>query len=299
MAKESRVGRTRAGIAVIGAGNWGSSLAAAVVSAGIPLVEVVVRRADDGRREIGGVRTVPLASAALDAEVLWICVPDGEIASVAGQIVRRRPKMKGQVVLHSSGALTVETLAVARLAGAKTGGVAPIFSFPTREPVVFAGTLFAVELAADAGPGLWRRLAALVRRLGGRPLRIASAQKVLYHAAATMASPLLVSALHAAVATARKAGLGQEEAEGVVGALATATVRNYFEKGSARSFSGAFARGDAGTVELHLRALVAHPMLHGLYRQLARHAVDALPVKNGLELGRVLDLAGRKRRVRD
>jgi predicted short-subunit dehydrogenase-like oxidoreductase (DUF2520 family) len=81
--------------------------------------------------------------------------------------------------------------------------------------------------------------------------------------------------------------------------LATATVRNYFEKGSARSFSGAFARGDAGTVELHLRALVAHPMLHGLYRQLARHAVDALPVKNGLELGRVLDLAGRKRRVRD
>ncbi len=298
--------RLRSGISVIGAGNWGSSLAGGVVAAGIPLVEVVVRKPQPRKptqRRIGslagGLATVVFEHAALDAEVLWICVPDGEIASVAAEIAARRPDLRGQIIVHSSGALTVEVLAAARLAGAEVGGIAPAFSFPTREPVGLVGVRFAVEAAAESGTALWRRLAALARKLGGKPFRIASERKVLYHAAATMASPLLVSALQAAVATAGLAGLSSAEAKAVVEVLAATTLRNYFERGAARSFSGAFARGDAGTVELHLRALEAHPMLHSVYRELARHAVEALPVKNGAEWDRVLDLAELKPRMRD
>jgi predicted short-subunit dehydrogenase-like oxidoreductase (DUF2520 family) len=297
MGKGSIVRGLRRGVAVIGAGNWGSSLAAGMVAAGIPLREVVVR--SQTRRRICGLAPVTLQKAALDAEVLWICVPDGEIASVAEAIAARRPDLRGQVVVHSSGALTAAALEAVRLAGARVGGIAPVHSFPTREPVSLAGVLFAVETGLLGGEPLWRRLASLVRRLGGRPMRILPEKKVLYHAAATMASPLLVSALQAAVATAGLAGLEAREAEAIVRVLATATLGNFFEKGAARSFSGAFARGDAGTVEVHLGALAEHPMLHGLYRELARHAVASLPVKNGAELGRVLDSAKEKRRVRD
>ncbi len=286
--------RIRKGIAVIGAGNWGSSLAAGVVAAGIPLVEVVVRNLRGRRREFGGV-VVATDRASYDAEVLWICVPDGEIAAVAEQIAARRDDLRGQVVVHSSGALTVEALEAARLAGAGVGGIAPVFSFPTRDPVALRGVLFAVE----SGPGQARRLAGIVRRLGGKPLRISSESKVLYHAAATMASPLLVSALQAAVATAGLAGLTRQDAEAVVSVLAETTLRNFFAQGEARSFSGAFARGDAKTVELHLRALLEHPKLHRTYLALARNAVESLPVRNGLELERVLDSADGKRRVRD
>ena len=91
-----------------------------------------------------------------------------------------------------------------------------------------------------------------------------------------------------AVETAQLAGLQKGDAEAVVGVLALATLRNYFEKGSERSFSGAFARGDAGTVELHLQALLAHPTLHTIYLELARHAVSSLAVRNWVELERVL-----------
>jgi predicted short-subunit dehydrogenase-like oxidoreductase (DUF2520 family) len=287
--------RTREGIAVIGAGNWGSSLAAGVVAAGIPLVEVVVRGAARGRAKFGGIAAVSWEKVKLDAEVLWICVPDGEIADVAEQITAQRGDLRGQVVVHSSGALTIAALDAVAGAGAGVGGIAPVFSFPTRTPVALDGMLFVVE----AGTGQARGLAALVRRLGGKPLRVSSGSKVLYHAAATMASPLLVSELRAAVTTARLAGLSSREAEAVVRVLATATVWNFFAQGAERSFSGPFARGDAGTVELHLRALLEHPILHDTYLALARNAVESLPVRDRGELERVLDSSGGKRRVRD
>src|SRR5277367_4398182 len=134
VAAKREVGRIRKGIAVIGAGNWGSSLAAGVVAAGIPLVEVVVRSSGRRRAQFGSAAAVSWESAKLDAEVLWICVPDGAIPEVAAQIARRRGALRGQFVVHSSGALTIASLEPARLAGAGVGGIAPVFSFPTRKP---------------------------------------------------------------------------------------------------------------------------------------------------------------------
>jgi len=222
--------------------------------------------------------------ADFDAEVLWICVPDGEIRAVAEAIATRRGDLRGQVVLHSSGALTVAALEAAKRAGARVGSVAPVFSFPTQEPTPLDGVLFAVE----AAPGLRRKLASLVKSLGGQPFTISSDKKVFYHAAATMASPLVVSALHAAVSTAKLAGLASPHAEAVVAVLATATMRNYFENGKERSFSGAFARGDVATVALHLEAVLAHPTLSGVYMALARHAAVSLPVRKRREFEQLL-----------
>ncbi len=289
----------RKGIAVIGAGNWGSSLAAGVVAAGIPLVEVIVRRGLGRQREFASGVVIRQEKAVFDAEVLWICVPDDEIAGAAAWIAARRGDLRRQVMVHSSGALTVAVLEAARLAGAAVGGIAPIFSFPTRKPVPLGGLLFAVE----SGPGEARKLTGLVRKLGGRPVRISSESKVLYHAAATMASPLLVSALQAAVAMAGLAGLGRREAEAVVRVLTETSLRNFFSQGAERSFSGPFARGDGGTVELHLRALLEHRTLYCTYLALARNAIESLPVRNRLDLARVLDSSldsfGTRRRVRN
>jgi predicted short-subunit dehydrogenase-like oxidoreductase (DUF2520 family) len=285
----------RKGIAVIGAGNWGSSLATGVVAAGIPLVEAVVRSVRGRQAKFGRVAAVSWETARLDAEVLWICVPDGAIAEVATRIAVRRGDLRGQTVVHSSGALTIAALDAARLAGAGVAGIAPVFSFPTRKAVPLEGVLFVLE----AGPEELRKLTGLVRKLGGKPLRISSESKVLYHAAATMASPLLVSALQAAVTTAGLAGLSLREANAVVRVLAETSMRNFFSQGGERSFSGPFARGDARTVELHLRALLEHPTLYRTYLALARNAVESLPVRNRAELDRVLQSAGTKRRVRN
>jgi predicted short-subunit dehydrogenase-like oxidoreductase (DUF2520 family) len=150
-------------------------------------------------------------------------------------------------------------------------------SFPTRRAVALGGVMFGIE-ARDAA--VRRELSALVRRLGGAPFAMKPETKALYHAAGAFASPLLVSAITSAMETAEAAGLDKKTATAWVRALAEATVANVFSRGPQQSFSGPFARGDAETIDLHLRALAEHPILADVYRALARHAITVLPVKN-------------------
>ena len=208
--------------------------------------------------------------------------PDSAIAETAAQIARRRPDLGGQIVVHSSGALAVDALDVVRRApdnehGAAIASIHPVMTFPTRRPVPLEGVLFGVEASSPAARSTLHQI---IRRLGGRPFDISSSNKALYHAAGTLASPLLVSQLTAAIETARVAGLDAHTAAQWVEALATATARNLFARGPSRSFSGPFARGDASTIHLHLQALQQHPILADVYRSLALHALGTLPVRN-------------------
>lgn len=275
--------RLTSSVAVIGAGNWGGSLVAALKRAGAGPVEVVGRK--------GWLR------ARLDARVIWICVPDGVIAEVAARIAERGRKLRGedglrgQVVVHSSGALGAAVLEPARRAGAKIAAVHPAMSFPTRRVVPLDGVMFGVE-AKDAA--VRRELHALVRRLGGVPFALKAETKALYHAAGILASPLLVAELTAAMETARRAGLDKKTAAKWVRALAEATVKNVFARGPERSFSGPFARGDAETIHLHLQALEAHPVLADVYRALGRYGVTRLPVKRRGAIEKAIEVSDRE-----
>lgn len=255
------------GIAIIGMGRWGSSLHAALTRCGISPVEVIGRLP---RKAVVG-----FDRAVLDAEVLWLCVPDSEIAAVASAIIAKRPALRGQVVVHSSGVYSSAVLTEAQRAGAKVASVHPLMSFPTRRPVTLAGVPFAIE----ATGALAGKLEKLVLQMGGKPFRLPAAGKALYHAAAVMASPLLVSLATAARQTAMQAGLTGEQADELLEPIMTATLRNFFRDGGARSFSGPFARGDAETVSLHLEALKAHPFLQAVYTALAEQSIDVLPVR--------------------
>jgi predicted short-subunit dehydrogenase-like oxidoreductase (DUF2520 family) len=271
----------RIDVAVIGLGNWGGSLVAALIGAGVPLHEIVVRR----RKRSSPHPTVLWTKAALDARILWLCVPDSAISDVAAQIASRHPDLSGQIVVHSSGALTVDALEPTLRAGAAIASVHPAMTFPTRNAVSLNGVLFGVEAAGQPKDSATRRvLHSLVRKLGGKPFDLTSENKALYHAAGTLASPLLVSELTAAIKTARLAGLDRKTAARWVQSLAEATSKNVFAHGPSRSFSGPFARGDAGTIRLHLQALQQHPMLADLYRSLAVHALGALPIQNAQAL---------------
>ncbi len=267
------------GVAVIGIGNWGSSLVAGLRKAHVPVCETVHARQRRGPRndQRGG---IALNSARLDARVLWLTVPDAAIPSVAEGIVRMRGgALRGQLLVHSSGALSSSVL---EAAGAVTAAsVHPMMSFPTRKPVSVAGVPFAVE---SAHAGARRRLFALVRKLGGRPFVLPAEGKALYHAAGTFASPLLTSLLAIAVAALREAGLSRTEAERLLHPMARRTVENVFRQGAEHSFSGPMARGDSGTIDLHLRALAAHPLWQEAYRSLAEAALASLPSHNAAEI---------------
>jgi predicted short-subunit dehydrogenase-like oxidoreductase (DUF2520 family) len=276
-------------VSIIGPGNWGSSLAHALVVAGVGLDEVIVPSGRGSRSYAPWARALPrttLDRARLEADILWLCVPDAVIAQVTRQLVKRVVKrvgargLKGQIVVHSSGALSSIVLQAAAHAGASVASVHPVMSFPTRTPVALEGVPFGVE--ADA-PGR-RILNAIIRRIGGRPFAVKTANKALYHAVGVLSSPLLVSHLAAAQEMAALAGFTSRQARQLIEPIARATLDNFFLRGTARSFSGPIARGDVQTIRLHLQALEPHPILAGVYRSLALHALDALPAPGRKEL---------------
>jgi predicted short-subunit dehydrogenase-like oxidoreductase (DUF2520 family) len=252
--------KTRRGVAVIGLGNWGSSLAAALDGAGLLLERV------HGRRR--------MSHSKLDAQVLWLCVPDAAIATTAEWLAAQRGDLSGQIMVHSSGALDRNVLSAAERAGARAGSVHPMMSFPTRRVIGLKGTRFGVE-AADTATR--KQLFTLVRRLGGRPFAIDSNGKAMYHAGAMFGSPLLVATLAAGVRAMRAAGIEEGEALALLGPMAAATVANVQKQGLMRSFSGPLARGDAATVKVHRKALARHPLVAQTYVALAGIAAQDLP----------------------
>jgi predicted short-subunit dehydrogenase-like oxidoreductase (DUF2520 family) len=260
-------------VSIIGLGNWGSSLARALTDAGVPLHEVVVRGRVSPRKT--SLPLINLDRARLDADVLWLCVPDKVIGRVTARLAKRAAGqgLEGQIVVHSSGALSAGVLQAAAESGSSVGSVHPLMSFPTRTPVALKGVFFAVEADAAAS----RVLNQLVRRIGGRPFAIKAASKALYHAVGVLSSPLLVSHLAAAYEAAAHAGFSPRQARRLIEPIARATLDNFFRHGPARSFSGPIARGDVDTIRLHLQALKPHPILASVYRSLALYALEALP----------------------
>jgi predicted short-subunit dehydrogenase-like oxidoreductase (DUF2520 family) len=268
----------RRSVSIIGLGNWGSSLAHALVAAGVELEEVIIPDEPSVVRYSPWTRALPLTTldrAQLNADVVWLCVPDAAVARVTSRIIKRVAKraLKGQIVVHSSGALSRQELRAAARAGASVASVHPVMSFPTRVPVSLQGVRFGVE--ADVASR--RILNAIVRRIGGRPFAIEVASKALYHAVGVLSSPLLVSHLAAAHEAAALAGFTPGQARRLIEPITRATLDNFFLRGAGKSFSGPIARGDVKTIHLHLQALKPHPMLAGVYRSLALYALETLP----------------------
>jgi len=267
-------------VSIIGLGNWGSSLAHALDTAGVSLQEVILS-GERSRRSASNrilTRTLPLTTldrAQLKADVLWLCVPDAAIERVTGRMVKRLGKrgLKGQIVVHSSGALSALVLQAAARVGASVASVHPVMSFATRTPVSLQDVPFGVE----AEPAARRILNAIVRQVGGRPFVVEAANKALYHAVGVLSSPLLVSHLAAAHEAAALGGFTPQQAKRLIEPIVRATLDNFFLRGPGKSFSGPIARGDVQTIHLHLQALEPHPILAGVYRSLALYALETLP----------------------
>jgi predicted short-subunit dehydrogenase-like oxidoreductase (DUF2520 family) len=276
-------------IAIVGLGNWGTSLAHALLAVGSEPEEIVVPsgKARKAPASEWASLCVTMSRARLTADVFWLCVPDAAIARVTHQLVRRavaQNGITGRIVVHSSGALSSAVLDEAAQAGAAAASVHPVMTFPTRAPVSLQGVPFGVE----ADTSTRRMLNRLIRSVGGRPFPVETSAKALYHAVGTLISPLLVSHLVAAQQAAALAGFTPREVRGFIEPIARATLENSFSHGPAKSFSGPIARGDVETIRLHLQALQPHPMLAEVYRSLARYALDTLPSSNRKGLKRLL-----------
>jgi predicted short-subunit dehydrogenase-like oxidoreductase (DUF2520 family) len=287
----------RTSVAIVGAGSLATSLAAALHDAGFAVAEIVARDSPASRRRARtlaakvGARTVTADSAALDATLLWFCVPDREIRRVASALAARLATRKKQgkpsrviFAFHSSGALLSRELEPLRKSGVAVASVHPLMTFVAGARPSLAGVPFAIEGDRTAAR-LARRI---VRELGGEDFSLPASRKAAYHAWATMTSPLLLAFLVTLEEAARAAGFTREDARRKSLPIIRQTLANYSRLGPEHSFSGPLVRGDVETIAKHLAALKEHPGSREVYFTLAKAALRGLPVKNRKALGDLL-----------
>jgi predicted short-subunit dehydrogenase-like oxidoreductase (DUF2520 family) len=247
-------------VAILGRGRLGVSLARALEAAAVG-VSLASSRDD-----------AAVAAATAPADLVVLAVPDGAITASADRVLAAAGAHRPAVV-HLSGALGEAPLA--RLAAA---GFLP---FPEpRPPSAFAGGTIGVH---GSTPALEARLSEVARRLGAVPRPVAEAGRVLYHAAAVMASGFVVALAAQAAGLLEGLGWEREEALAALVPLLAGSVDALAEHGLPDGLSGPLRRGDADTVARHLDALrETAPLTLETYVVLSRTAL-ALAVEAGLD----------------
>jgi predicted short-subunit dehydrogenase-like oxidoreductase (DUF2520 family) len=244
-------------IAIIGAGNLGRVLAGALKRKGYRVDEIITRRAKRPR---------------LTADLVWICVPDREIANVANEL-SRLGDWRGKVAVHSSGALPASVLSKLKGHGASIASAHPLNTFVAKSKPDLTRVPFAIEGDRIAVRAIDR----IIRDLNGGAVvfTVPAKQKPLYHAMGAFASPLLIALLANAEAVGKAAGV--KDPRRALTTILRTTLDNYLEHGATASFSGPIVRGDSATIRKHLKELRSLPHARAVYKTLAQSALELLP----------------------
>jgi len=275
-------------IVLVGAGNLASTLGKALRAADYEIPEIVVR---DRAASIAHARTLARRLGAklatlgseVSADVVWLCVRDDSIGDVAEALAAGN--LRAKIAFHSSGALGSEALAPLKRNGLRVASVHPLMTFVPNSSPSLVGVWFGIE-GERAAVSLARRI---VQDIGGHFLPIGAQSKALYHAWGSFASPMLIVLLAIAERISRQAGIPAQASHQAILPLIQQTVANYAAHGASGAFSGPLRRGDAKTIERHLKALRSVPDAREIYLALARCALDVLPVQNHRKLNSLLE----------
>jgi predicted short-subunit dehydrogenase-like oxidoreductase (DUF2520 family) len=199
-------------LAIVGRGRLGNALAAAL---------------SDSRYDLLG----PLARGfdGHGADVVLLCVPDGEIAAAAARLSR------GPLVGHCSGATGLQPLKPH-----EAFSLHPLMTV-TAQGAQFGGAGAAIAGATDRALTV---AAELADALGMRAVEVLERDRVAYHTAASIASNFLITLEAAAEQLASDAGVDRE----LLVPLVRATVDNWAALGAEQALTGPVARGDEQTV---------------------------------------------------
>ncbi len=277
-------------VAIIGAGRVGGAVGYLLARAGYS-VTAVMRRTQEAASAaasfIGSGRpTTDAAEAARSAEIVLITTPDGAIRPVCEAIGCAGGFRKAAVVLHMSGAHSLDLLDAAREAGAGRAVIHPLQSVPSREQGIgnLSGSYFRIE----ADPAALPAARDLVRALGGIELLMPKwssdrESASLYHAGAVTVSNYLVALIEHGLAFYQALGAEKREALTAVLPLIKGTLANIERLGTTEALTGPIARGDAETVRGHIAAMETRaPELLPLYRMLAKQTI-AIARERGLD----------------
>ncbi len=263
---------------VVGAGRVGQTLAHLWHTQQVFEVQQVLTRtphsASDACTFIGAGQPTAKLHDLRGADVWMLAVPDAALAQAATDLAAHA-QVQGlppAVVFHCSGALTAAHLAPLVALGWQAASAHCILSFATPASAVqqFTGTACALEGQTNACVILREAFT----RIGAGCFDVASAQKVLYHAAAVFATNFLPVLQTVAEDAWRATGVPAALIPSLRSSLLTNAVANINRLGPAGALTGPAARGDVAAIALQAQVVNAwDPQAGAAYEALSALAL--------------------------
>jgi predicted short-subunit dehydrogenase-like oxidoreductase (DUF2520 family) len=266
----------RLAVGVVSAGRVGAVLGAALAAAGHTVVAASGVSRDSVRRAaelLPGVPLLPPDEVVRMADLVLLAIPDDVLAGTVRGLIAVDAVRAGQIVVHTSGAHGVDVLAPAAEVGALPLALHPAMTFAGRPEDLQRIPACSFAVTADAADeSAWHVGEALVVEMGAEPVRVPQPARPLYHAALAHGANHLVTLVAECADLLRSAGIGQ--AERLLGPLVSAALDNALRHGD-RALTGPVARGDVGTLRVHLRVLGdTDPGVLPSYRALALRTAE-------------------------
>jgi predicted short-subunit dehydrogenase-like oxidoreductase (DUF2520 family) len=251
----------------------GQALGKLLASVGVAICFVVARRPQAARRAvrfIGRGVAIALDSPQLtEASVILLTTADAALGPVARDLAALGGDWSGKVVLHTCGSLPSSVLQPLRRRGAAIGSLHPFQTIPN--PAAGARNLKGCFWSIEGDAAARKVATRWVKALGGVAFRVRAGQKSLYHAAAFLTCPTIVTLMDRSAWLLRQTGVPARIVRPMLGQFVEETVRNFVKLGGRRALTGPAVRGDWLTIQRHLRALRrSAPDIIPLYRALVR-----------------------------
>ncbi len=188
------------------------------------------------------------------SDILWITVPDDQIAPLAKTLAETKIIAPGTLVVHCSGVLSSAVLTPLAQQGCYTASLHPLKVFKNHplESTAFHGCYCTLE----GHPEATNILEPLFKALGAILVSIKPEQKTTYHAAAVIASNYVVTLASLGTQLLNETGIKANLAKLMIQQLMQSSL-NAIETTSSLedALTGPLARGDIRTIKSHMEGL--------------------------------------------
>lgn len=266
-------------IGIIGAGKVGVSLGKYFCEQGLQVQGFYSRTAASAEfaAEFTGTKVYDTyGDMVKKCNVLFLTVPDGQIASVWQQL--KTETLAGKIICHCSGSLSSEIFSDIDKCGAFGYSIHPLYAIHSKTASYreLSQVLFTIE----GSPGYLEEMQEFFADMGNPVQIMDSKDKVRYHAAASMVSNQMVGLYACGVDLLEQCGFSRENATQVLFGLAKGNLDAVGEKGMAGALTGPVERGDTVTVKKHLQTLADTPGIYDVYQALAKKLLPIAKEKN-------------------
>lgn len=270
---------------IIGAGRVGKNIALSLVQkqiiSSVSICNRSMESAQQACQDLGFGQASENIEELPAAEINWICCNDDAISNIVETLVDNPFLKPGTFVFHCSGVLNSQVLEPLKNHGCFIASFHPLKAFKSNYLDAFAFAQVDCVLEGDDKACNWLKDAFTL--LDANLISIAPESKVLYHAAACMASNYLITLAACSEELFLKAGISPQKSRQMMVNLMQGNLNNLMQNANiADSLTGPLARGDIKTIGLHLNAIKDAESIQ-FYQAAALKTLDLTQLPSGIK----------------